>query len=284
MLFSHLLKQKRSRFNDVNTIKIEKNTNCKNDKIVGIKSLKSSEEMGSDINNFVSIIQSKLENYNNPVIVKIHDVINIMVLKELAAIRQLKGFDNVVKYICDFSCMDDKSRWANKINEPVTFCNNKQDNLHFIVMEYVSNGDISEYVKKASLIEIRSLLIQLVFTILILGTKYKMNHGDLNTGNILIQSTTKKRIVYQYRNKTYYVKSCGIMPVLIDFGRSSHFSTIQYESIMDEIFTAINVCVLYIQDDNLKTAFHTFIHQQFIKNYDSPLGFLRDLKQFFDDQ
>jgi serine/threonine protein kinase len=284
MLFSHLLKQKRSRFNDVNTIKIEKNTNCKNNKIVGIKSLKSSEEMGSDIDNFVSIIQSKLENYNNPVIVKIHDARNIMVLKELAAMRRLKGFDNVVKYICDFSCMDDKSRWANKINEPVTFCNNKQDNLHFIVMEYVSNGDISEYVKKASLIEIRSLLIQLVFTILILGTKYKMNHGDLNTGNILIQSTTKKRIVYQYRNKTYYVKSCGIMPVLIDFGRSSHFSTIQYESIMDEIFTAINVCVLYIQDIHLKTAFQTFIHQQFIKNSDSPLGFLRDLKQFFDDQ
>lgn len=284
MLYSHLLKQKRSRFNDVNTIKLEKNTKCKNNKIVGIKSLKSSEESGNDIDNFVSIIQSKLENYDNPVIVKIHDARNIMVLKELAAMRRLKGFENVVKYICDFSCMDDKSRWANKINEPVTFCNNKQDKLHFIVMEYVSSGDISEYMKKASLIEIRCLIIQLVFTILILGTKYKMNHGDLNTGNILIQSTTKKRIVYQYRNKSYYVKSCGIIPVLIDFGRASHFSTIQYESIMDEIFTAVNVCVLYIQDNNLKTLFYSFLQQQFIKNSDSPLCFLQDLKHFLNDQ
>jgi hypothetical protein len=126
--------------------------------------------------------------------------------------------------------------------------------------------------------------LTLIITILTSYNCYSQQFEGDWTGKILIQSTTKKRIVYQYRNKTYYVKSCGIMPVLIDFGRSSHFSTIQYESIMDEIFTAINVCVLYIQDINLKTAFHTFIHQQFIKNSDSPLGFLRDLKQFFDDQ
>jgi len=102
---------------------------CKNNEITGIQSIKSSEETGDEPNEFVHVIKSVLDKYNTPIIVKIHDSVSYFVNKELIALHKLSEFEHSVKKICDFSCIDDKTRWKYMINAPIKFCNNKKDKL-----------------------------------------------------------------------------------------------------------------------------------------------------------
>jgi hypothetical protein len=89
----------------------EVKTYCLRNEIIGKESIKSANETGLLSDEFVHIIKSTIKNYENPVIVKIHESTSIYVSKELLAIEELNDFKNVVKSVCNFSCIDDKLRW-----------------------------------------------------------------------------------------------------------------------------------------------------------------------------
>ena len=210
---------------------LEIESSCKNNEITGIQSIKSSEEdensddhrsvefrrdaenvveasTGDEPNEFVHVIKSVLDNYKKPVIVKIHDSVSYFVEKEITALNKLSEFENSVKKICDFSCLDDKARWKHMINHAIKFCNNKKNRLHFIVLEYIENGDIDLFFSKNPSKEmICSFFLQIELSIIKLALDYRISHGDLNSGNILISGTEKSRIHYKIMGKEYRITS-----------------------------------------------------------------------------
>jgi serine/threonine protein kinase len=234
---------------------------CKNNEITGIQSIKSSDETGDEPNEFVHVIKSVLDNYKKPIIVKIHDSVSYFVDKEITALQKLSEFEHSVKKICDFSCIDDKARWKYMINSPVKFCNHKKDKLHFIVLEYIENGDIDLFFSKNPSKEmICSLFLQLELAIMTLALDYQLSHGDLHSGNILISSTEKSRIHYRVLGKEYRITSYGILPKLIDYGRSTNYmGKIHPSYILDDIYICLSILVNYIRDEELKTKFQQFI-------------------------
>ena len=95
-----------------------------------------------------------------------------------------------------------------------------------LVSEYISGGGLDSWIfetyendKKVSDIQWKVLVFQLVYTIYVMQTKYKMMHNDFHYGNILIDDSLKAEgyIVYKCNSKTYYIPNTGIMPKLMDF-------------------------------------------------------------------
>lgn len=276
MKFEILKKKAGSRFKDVSTIKITEN--CQKNQLKGIQTIKDSNEAGIEPNNFVHVIKSVLKEYNKPVIVKILDASSIFVQKELNVIKRLADYEYSVQMICNFSCMDNKSRWDQNYKGNVEFCNNQNDKLHFIVYEYIEDGDISEYLSNATKKEVACIFFQLSMAIVILAYKYNITHGDLHSGNILLHKTDKTKVKYTYNNESFYVQTNGFIPIFIDYGMSKIMKP-DPENIMDDIFIAIQNCIPYV-NPQYRIVFQTFLNGQFAKNSDSPYNYILDIKNF----
>jgi serine/threonine protein kinase len=202
-----LKKKGGSRFKDIHTVKI-----CKSSDLIGIQTIKNSNEGSNDFVHVIhlcafsmrvepllftdknahsgaiskrNVIQSVLKEYNKPVIVKILDESSIFLQKELNAIRRLTDYEYSVQMICDFSCMDNMSRWSQNHKGNIEFCSGNRDKLHFIVYEYIEDGDISDYLPNATQKEIACIFFQLSMAVIMLAYKYGLTHGDLHSGNIL---------------------------------------------------------------------------------------------------
>jgi serine/threonine protein kinase len=257
---------------------------CKSNEIIGIQSIKTSEETGDEPNEFVHVIKAVLDKYDVPIIVKIHDSVSYFVEKEITALNKLSEFENSVKKICDFSCLDDKARWKHMIRSPIKFCNNKKDKLHIIILEYIENGDLELFFSKnPSKKVLCSLFLQIELTIIRLALDYRISHGDLHSGNILIHSTEKSRIHYKVLGKEYRITSYGILPKLIDFGRStSYIGKIHPDSILDDIYICLSILALHINNEELKNNFKQFILNESKANSTDLHRIIMETKRFFD--
>lgn len=281
----YLKKTKHARLLGTDTIIIqggnsELEDSCNKNEIIGIESMKSSDEADE----FVHVIRSVLHQHGLSVVVKIHDTHSYFVEKELFALNRLADFENSVKKICDFSCLDDKSRWKNMIHSPVKFCNNKHDKLHFIVLEYNENGDVESFLtKNPSRPTICSLFLQIELVIMKLALDYGISHGDLNSGNMMISTTEKSRIHYRVLDKEYRITSYGILPKLIDYGRCTKYVGKIYPNyILDDIYTCLSVLVMYIKDEELKTGLKEFIYHESRTNTTDLARILLETKRLFE--
>ena len=237
---------------------------CKNREIIGKKSLKTADESGMDKENFVHVLESYIPKVKIPVIVKIHETGANLLRKELIAYDRLKGFENSVQKICDFSCMDDKLRWQYMIDKPVGFCNNKTDSLHFIVLEYIEDGDVYEFLDKLPTKKvIRSFITQCILAIMVMAYKYKFRHYDLNSGNVLVGKTDKIKMHYTIFGKVYNVQTYGITPKFVDYGRSSVYkSEPNIEDVNEDIFNCILSITSNIKDLALKNKLQEFVFNE----------------------
>jgi len=310
-LFSNKLKKTAgSRLENVDTVMLE--NECNKKEIIGKKTIKSSDEEGMDDRHFVHVLESFMKKGNYPVIVKIHHKRSPFINNELRAYEHLRDFQNCVKKICDFSCLDDKERWKSPIKKPVEFCNNKTDELHFIVLEYIENGNIENRIKKMKIFsegfaepqasganqnldslsripvgnpttnELASLILQIELMILELGCNYHMLHGDLHSGNILISDIENRRIHYTIDKREYRISSYGIIPLFIDFGRSKiSKEAIPIEFVLEDVYMTIQIILRYIPDDNIIQKIHDFIHTQSVTNTYNPHKLILDTKTFF---
>ena len=275
---TYLPKKGGARFHNVESYRVS----CENNHIEAFKTLKAAEEVGLDIDEFTHVLLSHLGDTRKEVVVKVHDSRSRFIRHELNILRILKGFRNTVALLCDFKCNDDKQRWLKNIKRSTTLCKlNGKDSLHYFVMEYIPNGDLVDFIKEISFIYqqdtkqglklLQSLFLQIALAIMHMGTVYKVYHGDLNSGNILIYKTSKKSVKYNVFDKEYMVNTHGFYPVFIDFGRAGTYDmrSKNKSPIKDDICIVGNVIVSWINDQELSKKFNAILDKlEYGKNKD----------------
>ena len=177
-IFEKLHKCSRSRITGMESYKI----NCGKNLLLGYHTIKAAEETSTHKDDFVNIVLSRLRDYNKAVVVKIYDEDNFHLHIELNILQKVNGFRNTAYIICDFSCNDDK---ITKIKKQIRFCSNGFNRLHFFVYEYIAYGDVSDFLSKNNDVNIiKSLILQITCVIIQLASIYRIQHGELNNGNI----------------------------------------------------------------------------------------------------
>jgi serine/threonine protein kinase len=243
-----LLKNGGSRFHDVETFRVIYNNPSEFEMFL---SLKNAEQDGMHDDDFVHVAVSRLPRLKKKECVIKANMSNTLFLKnELKAMRLLQNYPHVVQYLCHFECKDDKNRWKKDLGTEQFACDpNGTQNITFIVMEYIKYGRISKLLKDDLSNEVlSSLFLHTAYLLYELGKVYKISHGDLNTGNILIKRTKKKSI--HFMNK-FEVKTFGYKIVFVDFGRSYISKSSQHtENILTDITTVLDIYRNYIRDKN----------------------------------
>lgn len=245
--FEKLNKCSRSRINGMESYKI----NCGKNLLLGYK---ASEETSMHKDEFVHVVLSKLKDYNKPVVVKVYDNDNYHLQIELNILKNINGFRNTAQLICDFLCNDDKNKYITKIKKQIRFCGDGSNNLHFFIYEYIAHGDVSNFLSTNQNINvIKSLILQITCVIIQLASIYKIYHGDINTGNILIDELNEKTIDYCIEDETFIIESFGIIPKIIDYGRSNFYKgVVPNDQVWFDIILTVGVIYPYIQNADLK--------------------------------
>jgi serine/threonine protein kinase len=245
-LFEKLPKTRRSRILSMETYKI----NCGKNKLYGYKSFKSAEETSMHKDDFVHVVLSKLQDYDKPVVVKIYDANKLDLLLERKILEKIRDYRNTARLICEFSCDDDKNNYITKLTRQIKFCERGTNKLYFFVYEYIAHGDISDYLQKTRDKKIiKTLILQVVCVIIELAEIYKVCHGDLNSGNILIDTTDEKTLEYKIGDEIIVIESNGVIPKIIDFGRSKfHTEPVNIEHVWYDIIMVITLINTYAKN------------------------------------
>jgi len=248
--FEKLNKCPQSRITGMETFKVS----CGKNLLIGYKTIKASEETSMHKDDFVHVVLSKLKDYKEPVIVKVYDKYNFHLHIELKILQTINGFRNTAQLICEFACDDDKDKYNTKIIKQIRFCGNGSDKLHFFVYEYIAHGDISDFLAgNQECLVIKSLILQVACIIIQLASIYNIYHGDINSGNILIDIANEKTLEYCIDGQTFIIESYGIIPKIIDYGRSHFYKgTISNNEVWFDVILALGVIYPYIQNSNLK--------------------------------
>ena len=249
LVFEKLPKCPGSRIRDMTSYKVK----CGKDLLLGYKSIKSAEETSMYPNDFVHVIKSKLENYNDPVVVKIYDNENEHLGIEIKILERINGYRNTAILICHFSCKDNKNNYFSKIIKPIRFCTNGSHSLHYFVYEYIVTGDISDFfTKNTDKPVIKSFVLQLIAVIIELAVVYRIYHGDINSGNIMVDTTEEKTLDYCIETETVTIETYGIMPKMIDYGRSHFYidKTVSPNVVVWDIIDVLMIVNKYAQVAN----------------------------------
>ena len=279
LVFEKLPKTARSHIVGMETYKI----NCGKNLLIGYKSIKAAEETSMHPDDFVHVIKSKLQDYNEPVVVKIYDSENGRLYTEINILKKVKDYRNTARLICHFSCKDDKTSYFRKIiktMKPITFCSKGTHLLHFFVYEYIANGDISDFFTKNNDINlIKSMTLQITAVIIELALVYKVIHGDINSGNIMVDTTEEKTLDYTIDGKTVEIETYGWMPKMIDYGKSRFYTDriISPDDVWDDITSVLNIIAKYVQSEKTKkNIIDLFIHTKHFSSLTECYLYVRD--------
>lgn len=223
-----LKKTKAGRMQGVETYK----TICKNQKntiptswLKVSKSIKTPES--PDMFGHVAI--GKLENEQS-VVVKVYERDDNMLDVELRVLRRLTKYNinNIVRLICHFPCSNEnKLMWNENIRGERALCQgNGKNKLYFIVMEHIRYGNIGDYFSRHAISNsmLLSFVQQGVLCLLELHYRFKIHHGDLHYGNVLIDFDETKKNEYRIEGREFVVDTNGCEPIFIDFGRANKSS------------------------------------------------------------
>lgn len=180
-------------------------------RLVAVKSLKLPDE-GTDL--FVHVAKAISEDH--PLVIKIQDIGASAIKTDLAIQEKLKHCNNIVKYICNFTCRFDHLLWRNVIKAPRDVCTASGELMHVTVMEYIKD-DLSSHMNTTKEI-LYSVVKQAGFALMDFYINYGVCHNDINRGNVLLDIDAPKTLTYTILNKTYVVNTLGYEVVYIDFG------------------------------------------------------------------
>lgn len=239
-----LPKTERSRILGVETYK----ANCLNRHLTAYKSLKT----GEDNTDFGHVLIAALDGYDGPVIIKVC-ALDFNLKREKIALTTIETFPHHAKVICDFSCDDEQKRWMKALSAPTKLCIGDEP-LHFFVMEYIRDGDLETYITRITNTDkLRAIMSQIMYCFIELAQKYNIYHGDIHSGNILIDSTDDEYSMHMVNGQEIKVKTHGKVPKLIDFGRSGMFNSPATDAeIIFELNFVLCVCIHYIQNKNIR--------------------------------
>ena len=184
-----------------------------------MKSLQSQDET----DDFVHVVLAKLERNNTNLIVKLQEPGRLLPM-ELHIQHILKHQNNIIRYICDFSCTFDAIVWKKPIRTLDThqFCIDKGVRYHMILMEYIQH-DLANFLENSSYNEtiLRSLILQVGLSLLEIHINHGISHNDIHRGNVLLDIDTPKDIVYTIGECTKTVSTYGHEVIFIDFQRGN---------------------------------------------------------------
>ena len=257
LVVEKLHKCSRSRITGMESYKI----NCGKNLLRGYHTIKAAEETSTHKDDFVHVVLSELKDYDKPVVVKVYDEDNIHLHIELNILKKVNGFRNTPRLIC--GGFAPQRRLGLKGLCSLDFDPQQQTWLgtglkgqspYFFVYEYISQGDISDFLNKNQEIDvIKSLILQITCVIIQLAEIYKVYHGDINSGNILVDATHENTVEYCIDDETFTIESQGIIPKIIDYGRSNFYKgTIPNDHIWFDVIMTLSVIYPYIKNDELK--------------------------------
>ena len=87
------------------------------------------------------------------------------------------------------------------------------EKLHNTLDNYMVNNEIN-------VDEWKSILFQVIMTLITYQKAFNFTHNDLHTNNIMYNETDRKFIYYHYKNTYYKVPTYGKIYKIIDYGRS----------------------------------------------------------------
>lgn len=186
---------------------------------------------------------------DHPVVIKLQEVSRLSE-KEATIATLLRGHDipNVAAPICEFKCKNDLIEWKQPLAKGVTkqFCSGKTDMTSVFVMEYIHHNLIdflsSDRSGSISTPIYISILKQLGFALANLHINLKITHGDIGSGNMMLELAEPRTIRYTINGMDYDVGTFGYEPILIDFQRSVRYSGEPDPGILaDEIAIAFDI-------------------------------------------
>jgi len=155
------------------------------------------------------------------------------------------------------------------INKPVKLCVRTYP-LSFVIMEYIHDGDLSQHISRIhNMQELCSFLTQIMYCFIELGQKYKIHHGDINSGNILIDKTDGEYSMHIVNGEERHVKTFGKIPKIIDFGRSGKYNgeSPSDADIIHDLTIAVDVCKCYIRNESIKNRIKSVLLAEFLTEY-----------------
>jgi len=87
------------------------------------------------------------------------------------------------------------------------------EKLHNTLDNYIINNEIN-------IPEWKSILFQIIMTLITYQKAFNFTHNDLHTNNIMYNETNRKFIYYHYQNTYYKVPTYGKIYKIIDYGRA----------------------------------------------------------------
>ena len=199
------------------------------------KTLKEPEEAAYD--KFVHVMEGLLQ--STKVVVKLQEVSRLSEREAQVAEQFRKNpQNNVAIPICEFKCRHDILQWQKPIRIRTPFCNGSETLMSVFVMEYIPHH-LTE-ISAPSTDILRAILKQLGYTLLELHYEQGLTHGDIGSGNMLLDIDTPKTNTYRIAGQTRTVDTHGYEPILIDFQRS-----VKYKAKADAAFAASEISLAH---------------------------------------
>lgn len=202
------------------------------------ETLKGPEEAAYDT--FVHVMKGLMQ--ESPVVVKLQELSRLSE-KESQIAQLLSRYDppNVAYPICEFKCKNDLIAWRQPLKTPKHFCSGKTDMTSVFVMEYIPHNLI-DYLTSTSVSEqvYRSIVQQLGLALLNLYVNLKMTHGDIGSGNLMLDISEPKTLSYTIGGHRIDVNTLGYEPIFIDFQRS-----VRYKGAPDATVVADEIAMTY---------------------------------------
>jgi hypothetical protein len=181
--------------------------------LVAKRSIKTPDEAQYDA--FVHLLLSVMN--STDVVVKLQSANSVFSRKENNILQYLiaRKQNNMIGVICQFECNDNLLRWNTEIHSPSQFCIGGNDKLMLTVIEYIPITllEILNYDTKI----VRNVIQQISYAIIEMNITNAVSHGDLNSGNILVDKGEPEIKKYNIGGNIFEFQTMGYEPVFIDF-------------------------------------------------------------------
>ena len=262
----------KNRINTNNSISFKYSINCKNNQEDTEFSLENSltsypkeYDDTSDWLKIVSKIDTKSSDYKifTGLLKKKKEIVakigSDKLEEEYIISKKLDSIDIPIflKPYCFFHCLDD----IKSLNENTrTICKKSGSNkINVIIMPY-KLGELDKYKWTKDNFEVlKNILKHIVLSLCYAHKKLGFIHHDLHLGNILLQKTTRKEILY---GEFGSLECMGLIPVIMDYDKSI-INKDNYSLVYYDINRYINLCrselSVKFNDNNISNKVYQYI-------------------------
>lgn len=240
----HLPKMGGARLRDSHTFRASCDAADKNKATAWLQAtetLKAPDDAAYDA--FVHVMTGLMDE-KTPVVIKLQSVGRLSEREAaLASFFRSHDVPNVASPICEFKCRHNILHWRTPIKMKMPLCSGGDELLSVFVMEWIPHNLI-DYLRENPVSNEAFLAIikQLGYILVMLHYTYGLTHGDIGSGNLMLDIGEPKRNVYKFGKVTRTVDTLGYEPILIDFQRSVQYNPKNGPSIIsDEIASAFYI-------------------------------------------